>query len=117
MPSDSAGTVTRFVRGTRGLRGLLQRLWASSPRTYYLGEWHYHPALNTTPSNADLAQMRSIALAANYQCPEPILVILGRPARAGAERPMHVAVVTPSETVPTVRVMGESRRRVEETRS
>lgn len=99
MPSDSAATSTRFVRGTRGLRALLQSLWTAPQRSYYLGEWHHHPSPSTTPSGPDLAQMRSIALAPNYHCPEPVLVILGKTASLDVARPMYVAVTTASECI------------------
>jgi len=79
-PSDSLRLPTTFVRGTSRLGSLLRRLWARAPRTYYLGEWHYHPAMSSAPSGADEAQMKTIASCVAYACPEPILLIIGRRA-------------------------------------
>jgi hypothetical protein len=65
-----------FFRGVAGLQKLLDRLWRSD-ESHYLGEWHYHPASDTTPSNQDLRQLRAIASDPSYCCPEPILLIVG----------------------------------------
>ncbi len=75
-PVDSQFGPTWFVRGIRGLNAKLQRRWKSG-RGYYLGEWHYHPTGDATPSRVDNAQMRSISASKQYACPEPILLIVG----------------------------------------
>ena len=55
--------------------------------------WHWLYAKGVT----DFAQMTTIAMADEYQCPEPILVIVGR--RAGQRvRPMRVFVCPRGET-------------------
>ncbi|MDP2342281.1 MAG: Mov34/MPN/PAD-1 family protein [Deltaproteobacteria bacterium] len=90
-PKDSAAGPSWFRRGRRGLVGWLHRLWAADDRRYYLGEWHYHPAYNADPSSEDIAQMRIIASAPSYECPEPILVIIGM--QRGGSRAAHVVVV------------------------
>ncbi len=41
-PSDSQKGRTWFHRGTKGLQRWLGMLWQHK-RTYYLGEWHFHP--------------------------------------------------------------------------
>lgn len=76
---DSRGGRTSFYRGVRGLQKLLQRLWRrpTEERRYYLGEWHFHPGANPAPSASDIGQMKRISQSDDYQCPEPILVILG----------------------------------------
>lgn len=79
-PRDSVGGATYFDRGTRGLRKLLQRLWRR--RRYYLGEWHYHPNADPEASCRDHRQMREAAASERYQCPEPVLVIIGGSAEA-----------------------------------
>lgn len=75
-PSDSSAGPTWFYRGTRGLAHWLDRLWKRE-RRYYLGEWHLHPRELPYPSGEDIAQMQTIALSARYNCPEPILLIVG----------------------------------------
>ena len=74
-PADSIVGATYFDRGTRGLRKLLKRLWRR--RRYYIGEWHYHPYSAPTASGQDHRQMREFAEDERYQCPEPILLIVG----------------------------------------
>lgn len=74
-PSDSVAKRFSFLRGVRGLQRLLRRFWPH--RKYYLGEWHFHPDGAPSPSGTDCDQMRDIASAFSYQCPEPVLVIVG----------------------------------------
>ncbi len=64
-----------FRRGTSGLRELLAARWADG--YHYLGEWHYHPNGSPAPSGTDIVSMREISVDPAYQCPEPILVIIG----------------------------------------
>jgi len=77
-PPDSEQGYAYFVRGASGLPELLQKRWAAKERTYYLGEWHFHPANVIEPSREDFDQMRQIADAKEYSCREPILLIVGR---------------------------------------
>jgi integrative and conjugative element protein (TIGR02256 family) len=74
--TDGRAGATWFVRGVRGLQELLDTLWRGGGG-YYLGEWHSHPGASPDPSGQDVAQMRTIAGSQRYQCPEPILLILG----------------------------------------
>ncbi len=74
-PSDSKSGRTWFVRGINGLKKLLYRLWED--KIYYLGEWHFHPKSKPKPSFQDISQMKKIATDQQYQCPEPILIIIG----------------------------------------
>jgi integrative and conjugative element protein (TIGR02256 family) len=74
-PSDSRAGRTWFTRGVRGLRRLLSRLWKQ--RTYFLGEWHFHPHAAPDPSGVDLEQLGTIASSKDYQCAAPLLVIIG----------------------------------------
>lgn len=64
-----------FRRGTSGLRQLLAARWVDG--YHYLGEWHYHPNGSPVPSSTDIRSMREISADPAYQCPEPILVIIG----------------------------------------
>lgn len=73
-PRDSQAGRSRFCRGVDGLQSLLDQQW---PRRYYLGEWHRHPGGLGTPSAVDRCQLREIASSMEYQCPEPLLVIVG----------------------------------------
>lgn len=91
-PADSRRGRCAFVRGVAGLRGLLRDRWSAPECTYYVGEWHYHPAAAVEPSSTDIEQMVRIANAGNYRCPEPIMVIVGRPVDSRETRPMRVFV-------------------------
>ena len=59
----------------RGLQRSVNKLWKS--RSFYLGEWHFHPFAAPDPSGSDISQMCEIARAESCKCPEPVLVILG----------------------------------------
>lgn len=74
-PPDSRKKRWGFIRGILGLQSLIHRLWKQ--RRYYLGEWHVHPDGPPIPSDTDHTQMRAIAENAEYQCPEPLLLIVG----------------------------------------
>ena len=74
--SDSSSGGTWFIRGIRGLNRLLRMLWILH-KDYYLGEWHYHPNASPIPSPIDIAQLKVIASSESYNCPEPILIIIG----------------------------------------
>jgi integrative and conjugative element protein (TIGR02256 family) len=74
-PDDSISSRFSFHRGVRGLQQFLNRMWMR--RRYYLGEWHFHPGGSASPSGTDGDQMKSIAYAGSYHCPEPVLLILG----------------------------------------
>lgn len=76
-PSDSRRGRSWFSRGVADLRETLRRRWQSADRTYYLGEWHYHPISQIVPSVEDFTQMANIARAEEYKCSEPLLVIVG----------------------------------------
>ena len=75
-PSDSKAGGFWLVRGVKGLREWLAGLWTRSA-AHYQGEWHFHPHANPSPSFVDRRQLWQISRAANYQCGEPILVVLG----------------------------------------
>lgn len=74
-PSDSRFWPSAFWRGLRGLRRLLAKRWKSG--LHYVGEWHFHPFVSAQPSRMDVAQMRAFAEDNHYQCPRPILVVIG----------------------------------------
>lgn len=65
-----------FVRKTSGLQKELNRAFVLG--RYYLGEWHCHPGGSHFPSRQDVCQMQAIARSKEYNCPEPILIVLGR---------------------------------------
>lgn len=73
--SDSVAGRTWFHRGVAGLQDLLFQRWRQ--QEYYLGEWHSHPGAEPIPSGTDGNEMSSIAHSPGYQCPEPILLIVG----------------------------------------
>jgi integrative and conjugative element protein (TIGR02256 family) len=88
-PPDSKSGRNWFFRGVRGLQEWLVRLWHTS-RHYYLGEWHYHPGGPPHPSPTDNEQMRRVANSILYQCPEPILLVVG--SGLASERDMKAFV-------------------------
>jgi integrative and conjugative element protein (TIGR02256 family) len=89
-PSDSGRGRSWFWRGVVGLKDLMARRWTQKRRTYYLGEWHYHPVLYVEPSGSDLTQMRDISQDSNYHCRKPIMLIVGKESNEG--RPMRAFV-------------------------
>jgi hypothetical protein len=74
-PADSGSGWAWFRRGVRGLRSLLAYRWQEG--RHYLGEWHYHPGSSPAPSGPDREAIAAIARDGRYQCPEPILSIIG----------------------------------------
>lgn len=89
-PRDSRRGQNWFERGVAGLKNMLVKRWSQDKRTYYLGEWHYHPVSQVEPSPADITQMRRISEAPNYHCQEPIMVIVGQ--SEGETRPVRAFV-------------------------
>lgn len=75
-PPDSKYGRYTFFRGTHGLKKLLNDYWEKHQQ-YYLGEWHFHPFGAPVPSHQDIRQMQQIANSRRYNCPEPILLIIG----------------------------------------
>jgi integrative and conjugative element protein (TIGR02256 family) len=82
-PSDSRRGRSWFVRGVRGLRDLLDTKWRAKERTHYVGEWHFHPVDHVEPSDDDFQQMLEIGRAKQYECKEPLLLIIGTGQRQG----------------------------------
>lgn len=76
-PPDSRSGKCSFYRGVQGLQKWLTTLWNLGRRRYYLGEWHFHPAGHPRPSGTDIAQTRRNAEDKSYNCPEPIMLIVG----------------------------------------
>ncbi|ADO70219.1 Mov34/MPN/PAD-1 family protein [Stigmatella aurantiaca] len=76
-PLDSRRGRSWFVRGVGGLGDILGNSWRAKERTYYVGEWHFHPVAHIEPSGDDFDQMLKISHAKKYDCKEPLLLILG----------------------------------------
>ena len=76
-PIDSRSGSTWFQRGVVGIQVWLNSLWKQRQPQYYLGEWHFHPGSTPQPSSTDINQMKNIASSRQYQCPEPLLIIIG----------------------------------------
>lgn len=74
-PKDSRFGRTWFHRGIDGLKSQLQQFWKNNQ--YYLGEWHFHPHSSPAPSSTDIMQIKKIAGDKAYNCPEPVLLIIG----------------------------------------
>jgi integrative and conjugative element protein (TIGR02256 family) len=78
-PSDSSFGYNWFLRGITGLQAILLNRWQHvNTRTYYIGEWHYHPAFHVIPSEEDVKQMEKISRTQSYHCKQPILMIAGK---------------------------------------
>ena len=78
-PLDSLSGFTWFHRGEEGLKKILFQRWHNmNKRTYYIGEWHYHPVIQISPSNEDFKQMIKISGSRRYQCKDPIMMIFGK---------------------------------------
>lgn len=77
---------------------MLGKRWRASERTFYIGEWHFHPANHVEPSGDDFAQMLAISRAREYDCREPLLLILGAGKHEG--RRIFRAFVCPAEHAP-----------------
>jgi integrative and conjugative element protein (TIGR02256 family) len=76
-PEDSKRGMNFFHRGIQGLQKWINKLWKLEQRRYYLGEWHFHPFSNPSPSSTDTKQMKINAKDKSYSCSEPILFIIG----------------------------------------
>lgn len=74
-PPDSKSGFNWFIRGVKGLSQLFKRF--KSQKSFYIGEWHFHPESSTNPSGTDKTQLSEIAFSNNYKCPEPIMIIIG----------------------------------------
>ena len=74
-PRDSQAGPTWFRRGVSGLQRWLKSLWKS--KTFYLGEWHFHPSAAPNPSGTDISEMSEVARNESNKCPEPVLIIIG----------------------------------------
>ena len=97
-PTDSRRGRSWFVRGVSGLRDMLGKRWRAKECTFYVGEWHFHPVDHVEPSGDDFAQMLEISHDKDYDCKEPLLLILGAGKRQG-QRIFH-AFVCPADGVP-----------------
>lgn len=75
LSKDSKVGRNWFVRGVEGLKRILNKRWEYNE--YYLGEWHFHPQNNSSPSFQDKRQLAMISKDKNYSCPEPIMLIVG----------------------------------------
>jgi integrative and conjugative element protein (TIGR02256 family) len=75
-PRDSKQGYDWFERGTHGLATILKEHWDAPTRRYYLGEWHFHPAPDGSPSWQDADQMFRVASDDRYDCGQPVLIIV-----------------------------------------
>lgn len=72
-PTDSISTKNGFIRGVIGLQNVLDRHYREN--IFYIGEWHFHPAPDGSPSLRDVNSMKRIAKNRKYSCSIPILII------------------------------------------
>lgn len=76
-PRDSIQEPTRFLRGTDKVEEWLKDA-RESIGIDYLGEWHYHPGASPDLSRDDRTAMNDIANDDGYDCPHPLLFIVGQ---------------------------------------
>jgi molybdopterin/thiamine biosynthesis adenylyltransferase/proteasome lid subunit RPN8/RPN11 len=76
-PRDSIQEPTRFLRGTDKVEEWLKDA-RESIGIDYLGEWHYHPGAPPGISRDDRTAMDEIANDGGYDCPHPLLFIVGQ---------------------------------------
>jgi integrative and conjugative element protein (TIGR02256 family) len=74
-PKDSKFGRTWFNRGIDGLQDTLNKLWKRNQ--FYIGEWHFHPNGEPSPSDKDKTQLKTISKSEDYNCLAPILIIIG----------------------------------------
>jgi len=74
-PKGSIAGWFTFRRSNDGLKRLLASRWERGQ--HYVGEWHFHPGGAPTPSSSDDRAMERISSDADYDCVEPVLLILG----------------------------------------
>jgi proteasome lid subunit RPN8/RPN11 len=89
-PADSQAFPAAFVRGVVGLSRRLRLAWKRG--LYYVGEWHYHPYASPQPSGRDIAQIIDFSRDGRYQCPHPILVIVGGNPRDAPVTSVHAVL-------------------------
>ena len=75
-PRDSIQNPTGFLRGTEEVEEWLQDARESMGIEYF-GEWHYHPQQPPKVSKKDREAMNEIATDRDYNCPHPLLFIMG----------------------------------------
>lgn len=88
-PRDSIHMRVSFIRGLVGLQRRIDRAWRR--HDYYLGEWHFHPYMDATPSDRDRKQITAFARDPAYACPQPILIVIGGDPSDNPE--FHIGVV------------------------
>jgi len=76
-PEDSKKGRAYFIRGVKGLQKIIDKFWKNN-KIYYLGEWHYHPADSRRLSGTDINQIKAITDSNQYNCPEPICIIVSK---------------------------------------
>jgi integrative and conjugative element protein (TIGR02256 family) len=97
-PSDSKRGRSWFIRGVSGLREMLGRRWQARERSFYVGEWHFHPATSVSPSSDDFSQMLKISQTRDYDCKAPLMLIFGAVKHEGAR--IFRAFVCPVDGAP-----------------
>lgn len=69
---------TKFYRPPDDVDDQLARVYQESEgRTHYLGEWHTHPKMTSTPSPMDLGTLRGLARSRSVATDTPFMIILG----------------------------------------
>ncbi|MBU2622570.1 MAG: ThiF family adenylyltransferase [Proteobacteria bacterium] len=75
--SNAVRTATRFERDINHCQREIHRVADELGKDgLYLGEWHYHPAGNNSPSAQDMKSLMEIASQEEYRIKNPISIIL-----------------------------------------
>lgn len=53
-----------------------QNFKTSGNKALYLGEWHYHPSKDNSPSNTDISSLSKISFQNDYLTDKPVMIIL-----------------------------------------
>lgn len=76
--SQAQHALRDFIRDGEYAQAELERFFlASGGQIDYLGEWHSHPRPES-PSARDRASLASISASADYNCPQPLLILSQR---------------------------------------
>lgn len=76
LPAEFISARFSFVRGSKGLRKKLEKLYAQTPSLIYVGEWHTHPDNPAIPSGTDMKALQEIVQSDGVLINNPILLII-----------------------------------------
>lgn len=70
-------TETKFLKDKEFCQSFINKEFSkTNQKNSYVGEWHYHPSIDNSPSGTDLKSLYDIAEEKNYLTEDPAMVIL-----------------------------------------